>query len=140
MLASILIIVFSFVLFAYWFRYSCILILSSRGEQGARIGDSFHFADVQKRLAVESELDPLHSALDRDYRLLIYLKDHAASLDLERFEYRLLVVDYKLMRCWYRLTRSYAPRQARHALKEMADVVGVLAARIEEHVGVHSEV
>lgn len=146
MLASILIIVFSFVLFAYWFRYSCILILSSRGEQGARVGERFHFAEVQRRLEGKAELeaggemDPLHLALERDYQLFSYLKAHAASLDLERFECRLLVLDYKLMRSWYRFTRSIAPRQARNALKEMADVLGVLAGRIEEHAGVHSEV
>src|SRR4051794_29743396 len=110
MVASILIIVFSFVLFAYWFRYSCILILSSR-EQGAKIGENFRIAEVRKRLQLEAEMDPLHAALERDYQLLAYLKDHAASLDLERFEYRLLVVDYKVMRCWYRFTRSLAPGQ-----------------------------
>jgi len=35
---------------------------------------------------------------------------------MESFEDRLLVLDYKVMQWWYRLTRVAAPQQARQAL------------------------
>jgi len=137
MLASILIIIFSLVLFLYWFRYSCILLLRSRADQPVtEAADRFHYSDVQQRLKTALELDPLHHSLDRDYQVLTYLLEHAAGLELERLEYRLLVLDYKLMQGWYRLTKSTAPRQARRALAEMADVLGVLVGRIGQQAGV----
>lgn len=140
MLASILIIVFSLVLFVYWFRYSCILLISSRGEQQAGSSEGFNYATVQEQLKAGLELDPLHRSLQRDYRLLTYLLEHAASLELERMEYRLLVMDYRLMQGWYRVTKSFAPSQARRALNEMADVLGVMGSRIGQQAGVHTEV
>ena len=135
MLASVLIIVFSLVLFVYWFRYSCILLLRSQVDQPlAETASRFNYADVQQRLKTELELDPLHLSLERDYKLLTYLLDHAAGLELARLEYRLLVLDYKLMQGWYRLTKSASPRQARLALSEMADVLRVLVAHIGRQV------
>jgi hypothetical protein len=80
------------------------------------------------------ELDPLRQSLDRDYRLLTYL------LELEQLEYRLLVLDYRIMQGWYRLTKWAAPGQARRALGEMADVVNALVGRIGEQTGVRTEV
>jgi hypothetical protein len=140
MLASILIIVFSLVLFVYWFRYSCILLLRGQAAQPAtEAADGFQYAAVQQQLPTAVELDPLHRSLDRDYKVLTYLLEHAAGLKLERVEYRLLVLDYKVMQGWYRLTRSAAPQQARRALAEMADILGVLVGRIGEQAGARRE-
>ena len=140
MLASILIIVFSLVLFLYWFRYSCILLLHNRTDRRtADAVEGYHFANVRQRLQTAQELAPLHRELDRDYRVLTYLLEHAAGLELEQLEYRLLVLDYKVMQGWYRLTRSAAPRQARKALAEMADILGVLVGRIGEQAGAERE-
>ena len=50
----------------------------------------------------------------------------------------MLVLDYKVMQGWYRLTKSAAPRQARRALGEMADVLSVLVGRIDQQAGVQS--
>ena len=44
------------------------------------------------------------------------------------------------MRCWYRLTRTAAPEQARLALSEMASVLDVLAGRIGRQAGFANEV
>ncbi|HEX3743770.1 MAG TPA: hypothetical protein VHW09_07565 [Bryobacteraceae bacterium] len=140
MIASILIIAFSLVLFIYWFRYSCLLLLRSSSEQPAAAAERYHFITVRQNLPGAVALDPLRQSLDRDYRLLTYLLDHAAGLELEKLEYRLLVLDYRMMQIWYRLTKHAAPRQARSALSEMADVLNVLVGRIGEHVGVHTEV
>jgi hypothetical protein len=143
MIASCLIIGFSLLLLVYWFRYSCVLLLRAHVERAAlpsAVPDiRFCFADVQERLKTAPLLDPLNLALQRDYEILIYLLQHAAGLSLESFEDRLLVLDYKVMRWWYRLTRIAAPHQARRALYEMASVLNVLAQKMGEQAGVRTE-
>jgi hypothetical protein len=102
---------------------------------------SFSFAEIQVRLRAEgpAELDPLHSALQRDYQVLSYLLEHASGLGVESFEERLLVWDYKLLRVWYSITRTAAPDQARNALCEMASIVGIIAGHIGQRAGMQSE-
>jgi hypothetical protein len=87
----------------------------------------------------DAQLDSLERALERDYRLATYLIEHAAGLDLNSIEDRLLVLDYRIMQWYFRVTRSAAPQRARRALAEMADVVGVLAGRLDERAGLQSE-
>jgi len=143
MIASIIIAVFSFALLLYWFRYSCILLLRSHAEpttSTCTVSDiRFCFAEVQARLRTAEALDPLHLSMQRDYEILIYLLQHAAGLSMESFEDRLLVLDYKVMQWWYRLTRIAAPQQARRALYEMASILNVLAQKMGEHAGVQTE-
>jgi len=139
MIASVLIITFSLVLFVYWFRYSCLLLLRRSAETPVA-AERFHYNAVQQSLKAGMDLDPLHQSLDRDYRLLTYLLEHAAGLELERLEYRLLVLDYRMMQGWYRLTKSAAPQQARRALGEMAEVLNALVGRIGVHSGAGDEV
>jgi hypothetical protein len=140
MLAGILIVALSLALFIYWFRYSCILILRSRSEIAAAASidrdDRFSYRDVLERLKHESTLDVLEASLERDYRVLKYLIEHAASLELASLEDRLLLFDYRVMQGVYWLTRTAAPRQARNALSEMASVLGVIAHRIGEQASV----
>ena|SRR5271165_6294483 len=139
MIASLLIIAFSVVLFVYWFRYSCLLLLRSQADQSFVPSERFNCGSVQQGLKAGMELDPLHRSLERDYHVLTYLLEHAAGLELEQLEYRLLVLDYKVMQWRYRLTKSAAPGQARRALGEMADVMSVLVGRIGEQAGVQNE-
>jgi hypothetical protein len=143
MLAGILIIASSVALFVYWFRYSCILILRNRSELAgastAVLDGRFSFAQVRERLKSERALDPLQDCLERDYRVLTYLIEHAAGLELESLEDRLLIFDYRVMQCVYRVSRTVAPLRARKALSEMASVLGVLAHRIGEQAGVRAE-
>ena len=134
MLASILIIAFSLVLLVYWFRASCQLLLRNHGEQAATtasIPDSrFSYHQVQARLNTGGELSGLQSLLNRDFQVLTYLRQHAADLESGSFEDQLLILDYRMMRWYYRLTRSVFPAQARNALSEMARVVGLLAYKM----------
>lgn len=142
MIASIIIIAFSFVLVLYWFRYSCILMLRNSGLEartGAAIDSQFSCRQVRELLRSNAQLDGLERALERDYRLVMYLTGHAAGLDLNSLEDRLLVLDYRVMQWYYRVTRSAAPDHARRALAEMADVLGVLAGRLDRRAGVSSE-
>ncbi|MDR3704267.1 MAG: hypothetical protein P4L56_31755 [Candidatus Sulfopaludibacter sp.] len=140
MVASVLIIGFSFVLLVYWFRYSCLLLLrSSVPAESAILDQRFGFARVKEQLQPGANLDALHQMLAHDYRLLTYLLEHAAGLNLDSLEDRLLVVDYRVMQWYYRLTKTAAPEQARHALSEMAAVVGVLVQHMSEQAGVQAQ-
>jgi len=142
MFASAFIIVVSLALLIYWFRYSCILLLRNYAEHSAVLwaeGQRFNFSEVRQQLDTEPVLDKLHASLDGDYRIIAYLLQHAAKLELESFEERLLVFDYRMMQFWYRVTRTAAPRQAREALREMASILGVLAANIGERAGLQNE-
>ena len=142
MIASILIIVFSIIMFVYWFRYSCLLLLrdaAGQAELSAVQDDRFSVSDVMARLKTEQELDPLQRSLDRDYHVLKYLIEHAADLELVSIENRLLILDYKLMHFWFNLTRTLAPVQSRKALTEMASVLVVLVRKMSQQSGVQIE-
>jgi hypothetical protein len=125
MVASVLIIVVSSVLLGYWFRYTCILLLRSNHEQSAAYPDG--------------EPDVLRQSLERDYRMLTYLCRHGAGLGDQSVEERILILDFKVMNLWYRLTRSAAPEQARNALAEMGAVVAFLRQRLGEQAGLTPE-
>src|SRR5436190_10336669 len=142
MLASILIILFSTALLLYWFRYTCILLVRNAEESAVLqpvVQTQFQFGEIQNRLRSDEELDPLHSALQRDYQVLTYLVRHASGLGLDGFEERLLVWDYQLMQAWFSVTKTAAPDKAREALAEMASVLGILAGRIGQRAGVQSQ-
>jgi len=140
MVASIIILVFSVLLVLYWFRYSCILMLrnSTAEVQAAAVDSHFNFVQAKELLRGDAQLAAVERALDRDYRLVTYLIQHAAGLDLNSLEDRLLVLDCRLMRLYYRVTRSAAPKRARYALREMADVLTILASRLDERAGLRS--
>ncbi len=135
MFTSVFIIAISVVLFVYWLRYSCVMLLNSAQEHGEMpaIGDErFNVSSVLERLKTEGDLDPLERALERDYHVVTYLIEHASALELASIENKLLVLDYRLMRLWSHLTRSVAPQQSRKALSEMAAVLRVLVGQMGE--------
>lgn len=141
MFASILIILISFVLLIYWFRYSCILLLRGHSEPVApqNAEGQFAFGSARTRIGEEHGLDALHLALQRDHQLITYLLEHAPGLELRSFEDRLLLWDYKAMQFWYRITRIAAPDQARQALVEMGSVLAILGSKIGERAGIQAE-
>ena len=134
MFASVLIIGFSLILLVYWFRYTCILLLRNGGADSYQPAKDLRL-DFQKfqdalNVAPGASLDSLHRALDRDYEVLTYLLEHAASLKLNPFERHVLAFDYRLMRVWYRLAQVAAPAHADGAIAEMESIVRFLAQRI----------
>jgi hypothetical protein len=135
MIASLFIVAISVILLGYWLRYSCVLLLRSARERVelCEVPDQrFNVDSVLERLNAGIELGQLERELERDYNVVSYLIEHAADLELASIENRLLVLDYKLMRMWSRLTRTMAPEQSRRALAEMASVVRVLVSQIGE--------
>jgi hypothetical protein len=143
MITSVLIIGFSGILLVYWFRYCCILLIRTHAEQQTAVPaaaqDQFSFHLVRERLASEAELDAVCRSLDKDYALFSYLLEHAAGLKATSIEDRLLVLDYKVMQGWYRLTKSSSPNHARRALDEMATVLGLLVGKMGERAAAQSQ-
>jgi hypothetical protein len=133
MVTSVFIVAISAVLLVYWLRYSCVILLHAAQERSVMpsVSDErFSVSCVLERLKTEADLAPLERALERDYRVVTYIIEHTTDLELASIENKLLVLDYRLMRLWSRLTRSLAPQQSRKALSEMASVLRVLAGRM----------
>jgi hypothetical protein len=134
MLAGSLIFAISVLLFAYWFRYTCKLMLSVRPAQDltGRIAEAnkLKFRKVQSQLNGETVLEPadldiLFDTLNRDHEVINYLMKHAARYraDGEGVEHMLLEMDYWLMMAIYWVTRNNYRNPARKALREMARVL-----------------
>jgi hypothetical protein len=125
----------SVLLFGYWFRYTCLLILSARTTRdyagAVAAANQLSFLEVQSVLREHSvtDLDRLKDCLDRDYKVLTYLLKHAAnsSKGEDAVEKRMLEIHYRLMGAWYRVSRRLSPATAYRALDEMASVVAHFA-------------
>ena len=130
MVETILILSFSLALFVYWFRYTVLLLLSEEQVEGSAtvIGQLsvLETREALRQAQYDLPLDRLHRALENDYRLLRYLLDHAAGMGLRPVEHCLLMVDYRIMKVWYRLTPN------RRALEEMAGVLSYIAYKMGE--------
>src|SRR5579885_66323 len=85
LIATVIITTSSVALFAYWFRYTCLLILSTKTTRDYAMSvanaNQLGFLQVQSLLrdAASAELDALRDSLDRDYKVLTYLLKHAAN-------------------------------------------------------------
>jgi len=136
MITSVLIIAFSVLLLLYWFRYTCLLILSTKTTKDYTVSvataNRLGFLEAQDILREQlgsQQLNELKESLDRDYRLLTGLLRHAASFQIGgcSVEQRMLMVDYAAMRVWFRLSRRFSQSAARHAVEEMAGIVAHFA-------------
>ena len=133
MVTSVFIVAISAVLFVYWLRYSCGMLLQGAQERStmpSMADERFSASSALERLETEADLASLERALERDYRVVTYIIEHATDLELASIENKLLVLDYQMMRLWSRLTRSLAPQVSRKALSEMASVLRVLASQM----------
>jgi hypothetical protein len=143
LLATVVIMVSSVFLFGYWFRYTCLLILSARTSKDyaapVALANQLSFLQVQTNLRESnSDLDQLMHQLDQDYKVLTYLLKNAAnpSRGGDAVETRMLEIDYRLMRAWYSLSRRFSPTAAMSALDEMSQVVAHFANSMGERATV----
>ena len=144
-LVSILIIGISVLLFLYWFRYTCLLILSARTSRDyarhVAVANQLSFIDARRKLTDDASLtrlNDLHSLLERDYRLLTYLLNHggAGYQSGKSIEVRILQIDYWVMRIWYFAVQKLSPMRARDALLEMSAIINHLANSMGERLSV----
>lgn len=135
------IVLLSALLLAYWFRYTCLLIVRSDHSQSyakqVAAANQLNFIRVKSELqrsSVPPELDRLYALLERDYRLLLYLLNNGARFrksgwDVEQW---LLRVDFQFMQAAYSVSRRMRVAQGQPALREMAEIITHLANTIGE--------
>ena len=136
MVASVFIIIACSVLFLYWFRCTCLLILAQRSSMdyalkvASTIRLSFHQVETALRAEAHTlALDHVYTGLENDYRILTDLLRQATGSD--SIEHRLLTIDYKVMQAWYKVTRTQGNLlHAKNALTEMSSILGYLAEEL----------
>lgn len=150
MFVSIVIIALSMVLFLYWFRYTCLLILSTKTAKDyttqVASANQLEFPVILSQLkaaapqgGAAAEMGGLQQSLERDYRLLTGLLRHAAQFQVGglTMEQRMLMIDYQVMKLVFGVShRLVRPEHARKALAEMADIVAHFANAMGERSAV----
>lgn len=143
MIASIFITLVSAALLAYWFRYTCLLILRTRTGKDRAVEiaspNALRFHQIQARSVREAtlaELPAFQRALESDYRLLTYLARHTAGLEVGglTMEQRMLMLDFKVLRLICLLSRWAGIDRARAALEEMSSILNYLANAMGERI------
>lgn len=130
----------STLLFAFWFRSACLLILVAKPPRdyarGVAIANQLAFGEVQEALCSSAlaQFRPLKDALDEDFRVILYLLKHATVNPVNAIETRMLRVDYWAMSIWSATMLRLSPRSARRALQEMAMIVAHFANTLGEQL------
>lgn len=121
----------SALLFGYWFRYTCLLILSAKTARDfaaeVATANQLGFLAVQSQLRESSaDVSGLRQALDRDYATLKNLLQQSAdsSASVER---QMLAIHYRITSVWFSATNRFSATAANKALQEMSMVVAHLA-------------
>ena len=135
LIVTILITVSSALLFGYWFRYTCLLILSARTTRDYAVdvaqANQLNFLQVQAELRSQPvELDRLQASLDRDYAVINGLIQSASGE--WGMEDRMLQLNYRLMGAWCAVSRRFSAEMARQALDEMSTIIAHFANSIGE--------
>jgi hypothetical protein len=134
---TILIMAGSVLLLAYWFRYTCLLIVSAKTVRDfaaeVAAANQMSFLEVQAALreAAPAELDQLNATLERDYALITNLIGNAGDSE-SSVEDRMLQMNYRLARTLYKTVGRFSPDVARHALDEMSVVISHFANAMGE--------
>ena len=135
-------------LFVWWFRYTCALILCARSAKDysasvARV-NALRFPEIERRLADHTRaerayLDLLRRALVRDYMLLTCLMRNGAEFRNAglQMEHRMLMLDFQIMRAWYRVARRLSIQKGRETLAEMVDILHHFADTMGECSAAH---
>jgi hypothetical protein len=116
-------------LLVYWLRYTCLLLLEKEPVESEAVFPLFHFPAIRAEVRAGRLAPTVQQALDNDYAVLTRLLDSARMRDVET---RLLLWDYRLLRCWRAVTAIVSPPQSRQAVAEMANVLAVLATRLRQ--------
>jgi len=134
LLTTVIVTASSVLLFGYWFRYTCLLILSAKTTRDyagqVATANQLGFLQVQARLRESgANLNDLRDVLDRDYAVLSRLLRQAGDSSLEgsSIEKRMLAMNYRVMHAWSRAIGTFSPSAARQALEEMSMVVAHFA-------------
>ncbi len=129
----------SLLLFCYWFRYVCLLILAAEAprdhsEEVAEANQlSFPVVRSSLRKDAVGDLGILRKCLERDFALITYLLEHTPIRIFDSgFEQAMLRTHFRIMNMCVRLTGRTFRRSASDALEEMLLVVAHLANELGE--------
>ncbi len=141
LITTVIITASSVLLFGYWFRYTCLLILSAKttrdfaGQVAA--ANQLGFLEVQTQLRAASvNLDSLRDTLDRDYAVLSSMLKQASGSSSEgsSIETSMLALNYRVMRTWSQAIGVFSPTAACKALEEMSMVIAHFANAMGQQV------
>jgi len=134
MIASVLIMTVSMAALAYWFRYTCALILETctAKDYSAEVAAAHRLSFSGVRDLVEApqlDFEAVRRSLERDLDIVRALMRQAGKVAPGGvpFEELLLRVDFKLMKLAGALARPFSDVKARSALLEMARIVEYFA-------------
>lgn len=135
LVVSVFLVAGSAILFAYWFRYTCLLLLTAKTPRDyarqVAASNRLSVLEIRSCLAEETpvELGLLSQALDRDYALLLHLLKYASprAVGESAVERNMLDVYYRLLRVWYFAMRPVSDELARSALWQMSCIVADFA-------------
>jgi hypothetical protein len=133
---TILIIIGSVLLFGYWFRYTCLLILSAKTTRDyageVATANQLSFLQVQELLRESGPVDlgQLSESLEQDFVLLSKLVQETGGEF--RAEDRMLQMNYTVARFLFKTAGRFSPNVARHALDEMSVVISHFANAMGE--------
>jgi hypothetical protein len=124
----------SLVLFLYWFRYGCLLILAAETphDYGADVAVANHlsFPEVRSMLRSDegTDLAYLKKCLERDFAIIANLLQHTPARKFDAgFEDAMLTIHFRAMSACFHLTKNSLRGFALDALEEMLLVVAHLA-------------
>ena len=135
-IATVVITVSSALLFGYWFRYTCLLMLSAKTARdyaaSFAMANQLGLLEVQAKLRerATADLDALRASLDRDYSMVSALLKAASNE--AGLENHMLAIHFRLMRAWYGVSRRFSASAAFRALDEMSQVVSHFANAMGE--------
>lgn len=139
MLASLIILGCSAALFCYWFRYTCLLVLSTETtlDFSERVAAEYglQFSRLQRELeeAGSAALETVMKSLDGDFALVESLLRRERGEEAEGgMELTLLSANFRVLRVWFRLIHSVSEARARRTVLEMAQIVRHFANELGE--------
>jgi hypothetical protein len=138
LIVTLIITVSSVLMLGYWFRYSCLLILSAETtrDYAADIAtaNQLSFLQVQAELRDQqpADLNRLQASLDRDLAVVTYLIQNASGQGEWGMEARMLKLNYRLMSTWCSVSQRFSPEAGRRALDEMSMIVSHFANSLGE--------
>jgi len=138
LIVTLVITVSSVLMLGYWFRYSCLLILSAETtrDYAADIAtaNQLSFLQVQAELREQqpADLSKLQASLNRDLAVVTYLIQNASGQGEWGIEARMLKLNYQLMSTWCSVSQRFSPEAGRRALDEMSMIVSHFANSLGE--------
>ena len=129
----------SLLLFCYWFRYVCLLILAAEAprDQSEEVveANQLSFPVVRSSLLKDAvgDLETLRKCLERDFAIITYLLEHTPIRVFDSgIEGAMLRTHFRLMSLCFKATRRRFRECASDALEEMLLVVAHLANELGE--------